>query len=324
MPVVDLGALQSAEYVVLSASSELTDERILTAGGGISIVDGGAGNAVTISVSAAGIDHGGLSGLGDDDHTIYALLAGRAGGQTLIGGTADGDDLILQSTAHANRGTIFLPDDTMIGDAAVVPDNTLHIHKATAGAIIAVATAPLVVENDNSAFIQIMHPAGNEGGLLIGDPTDNISGAIIVNTGNDMEFRAGGNVTRMLIASDGGIFMYNLLAAAASTDVNINGANELHSVTSSRRFKKQIKSLDARFDSKLIYDLEPKSFVWRKNTGSADMVDFGIIAEDAYEVMPELVNLDPDGRPWSIRYSPLTVLMLAEIQRLRQLLEPVH
>jgi len=52
-------------------------------------------------------DHGALSGLADDDHTQYALLAGRSGGQTLIGGTASGNDLILSSTSHATKGQIF-------------------------------------------------------------------------------------------------------------------------------------------------------------------------------------------------------------------------
>jgi hypothetical protein len=42
-----------------------------------------------------------------DDHTQYALLAGRAGGQTLIGGTAAGQNLTLQSTAHATKGKIL-------------------------------------------------------------------------------------------------------------------------------------------------------------------------------------------------------------------------
>lgn len=36
----------------------------------------------------------------------YALLAGRAGGQTLRGGTAAGDDLTLMSTANATKGNI--------------------------------------------------------------------------------------------------------------------------------------------------------------------------------------------------------------------------
>lgn len=59
------------------------------------------------TVSAGVTDHGALTGLGDDDHTQYALLLGRSGGQALIGGTASGDDLTLQSTAHATRGMIF-------------------------------------------------------------------------------------------------------------------------------------------------------------------------------------------------------------------------
>src|SRR3990167_2324409 len=38
-----------------------------------------SGNATWQAQSA--IDHGSLGGLGDDDHTQYALLAGRSGGQ---------------------------------------------------------------------------------------------------------------------------------------------------------------------------------------------------------------------------------------------------
>lgn len=53
-------------------------------------------------------DHGGQDGLGDDDHTQYTLLAGRAGGQTILGGTAAGDDLTLNSTSNATKGDIFI------------------------------------------------------------------------------------------------------------------------------------------------------------------------------------------------------------------------
>jgi len=53
-------------------------------------------------------DHGNLTGLADDDHTQYALLAGRASGQTLIGGTASGEDLTLQSTSDGTKGYIYL------------------------------------------------------------------------------------------------------------------------------------------------------------------------------------------------------------------------
>lgn len=46
------GAPANAEYVVLSLDPTLTDERVLTAGTGIAIVDGGANGPVTLSVDA--------------------------------------------------------------------------------------------------------------------------------------------------------------------------------------------------------------------------------------------------------------------------------
>lgn len=56
-------------------------------------------------------DHGALFGLTDDDHTQYPLLAGRAGGQTIKGGTAASEDLVLQSGDHATRGDVECVDN---------------------------------------------------------------------------------------------------------------------------------------------------------------------------------------------------------------------
>lgn len=55
------------------------------------------------------LDHGAaLVGLADDDHTQYALLAGRSGGQTVYGGTAAGDVLKLRSSSNATKGKVEL------------------------------------------------------------------------------------------------------------------------------------------------------------------------------------------------------------------------
>jgi hypothetical protein len=54
------------------------------------------------------IDHGSIANLGDDDHTQYALLAGRSTGQEFIGGTGSGENLTLDSTVHATKGKILL------------------------------------------------------------------------------------------------------------------------------------------------------------------------------------------------------------------------
>lgn len=48
------GAPIDAEYVVLSLDATLTDERVLTGGTGITLVDGGAGSTITINSDAAG------------------------------------------------------------------------------------------------------------------------------------------------------------------------------------------------------------------------------------------------------------------------------
>jgi hypothetical protein len=52
------------------------------------------------------IAHGGLSGLttGDSGHTQFALLSGRPGGQSLVGGTSAGENLDLESTSHSTKG----------------------------------------------------------------------------------------------------------------------------------------------------------------------------------------------------------------------------
>ena len=60
-------------------------------------------------------DHDQLSGLADDDHTQYALLAGRSGGQTLSGSSVEDEHLTLKANAAAfntftNTGRIKITD----------------------------------------------------------------------------------------------------------------------------------------------------------------------------------------------------------------------
>src|SRR3990167_2382896 len=67
-------------------------------------------DAGTETAMSGTTDHGGLTGLADDDHTIYALLAGRATGQVITGGTAASDDLTLRSTTNATKGDVLIAD----------------------------------------------------------------------------------------------------------------------------------------------------------------------------------------------------------------------
>ena len=49
------GAPTNASYVTLGTNVDLTNERVLTAGTGISITDGGAGGNVTIDATGSGL-----------------------------------------------------------------------------------------------------------------------------------------------------------------------------------------------------------------------------------------------------------------------------
>jgi hypothetical protein len=71
------------------------------------------------NVAGGGIlDHGlALAGsLLDDDHTQYALLAGRSGGQVLIGGTGASEELALRGTSNANLGLIRMQSGITFDD----------------------------------------------------------------------------------------------------------------------------------------------------------------------------------------------------------------
>lgn len=48
------GAPADAQYVVIAADATLTDERVLTAGAGVAVTDGGAGSTVTVAAAADG------------------------------------------------------------------------------------------------------------------------------------------------------------------------------------------------------------------------------------------------------------------------------
>jgi hypothetical protein len=120
--------------------SQLTDLSDVTAksGSGTTVLMQGSPSITTPTIAsfansahthqnAAGgakLDHGAaLNGLTDDDHSIYALLAGRSGGQILRGGTDDGDDLTLAATTNANGGTIFfqLASGTSVAEISAGP-----------------------------------------------------------------------------------------------------------------------------------------------------------------------------------------------------------
>ena len=93
----------------------------------------GGNETLELDVDETNIDHGNLTGLGDDDHTQYALLAGRVGGQILSGSNTTGQDLTLRAnTANLTTGSVNIITTTESTDqnsGALVIDGGVGIDK---------------------------------------------------------------------------------------------------------------------------------------------------------------------------------------------------
>lgn len=99
-----------ADLLTLRSVTYRDSARTLPAQAGDSVFYDGA--QWLASVPDSEITHSSLTGLttGDAGHTQFALLAGRSGGQSLIGGTAASENLNFESTAHATKGFIQVKD----------------------------------------------------------------------------------------------------------------------------------------------------------------------------------------------------------------------
>lgn len=96
---------------------------------------GGAISASVIVAGLSGIDHGSqLTGLSDDDHTQYALLVGRSGGQALTGGTGSGDDLTLRASSHGTPGEVYVAKTDAATNSATTVLVVAHNSSGTAAA----------------------------------------------------------------------------------------------------------------------------------------------------------------------------------------------
>ena len=101
-------------------------------------------------------------------------------------------------------------------------------------------------------------------------------------------------------------------SSSAGNPIYVNSSTDaLYEVTSSVKYKKDI--VDLTIDTNKIYDLQPRNFAW-KNTNDED---FGLIAEEVQEILPELVTYK-DGEPNGVNYSGISVLLLKELKKLKQ------
>jgi len=110
--------------------------------------------------------------------------------------------------------------------------------------------------------------------------------------------------TRTFIAAIRGV----TTGIADAVNVVIDSNGQLGTMSSSRRFKKDIEPMEAA--SEAILALKPVTFHYKSDQTSTPQ--FGLVAEDVAQVNPALVVHDKDGEIYTVRYDQVNAMLLNE------------
>lgn len=203
------GAPSDAQYLVLAVDGTLTNERVATAGTGITFADAGAGSTLTISAK---------------------LSTGAAGGQSAIGGTAASENLTLSSTSHATKGKLIF--GTSAYDEA---NNRLGIGTASPVSMIDVS-APAGVDGemtlraDADRYCDVFFYHGGTDRWLFGMPPNDNNFIIQerTNTTSKMVLALGTEGAMQLVPT-GGNLLIGTTTDVATTKVRLNASRSVAS-----------------------------------------------------------------------------------------------
>jgi hypothetical protein len=258
------GNVEAGKQVAVKNASSSTNV-ITVAARGTETINGSASQTINTAYEGAWFISDGSNWLMVDDHSQYALLAGRSGGQMLVGGTGSGEDLTLQSTAHATKGSL------LFGTSAYDEVNN-RLGVGTTGPLY-----KLHAQADAAAsFVGLFH---NDGGEV------NRYGVAVL---SGLDDQSGATVNYCLHYRDGDGDDHGYLR-------NNNGTFELAQASDKKR-KEDIR--DTLVDALTrIADLKLKEFRYKtkKKETKGALHPIGFIAQDVQDVIPEAVTVGTDG-----------------------------
>jgi Chaperone of endosialidase len=234
------------------------------------------------------------------------------GAGTLFVNTADqntavGAGALLNTSGGQNTAT----------GAFALFNNTIGLQN-TANGILALFNNTTGSDNTASGLNALASNTTGEGNTAVGDV------ALVSNTTGNFNTALGLLAGSNVITADNVIcigaagfdvsdscFIGNIRGASVSPDaipVFVDSSNKLGTMTSSKRFKKDIKPMDK--DSEAILALKPVTFQYKDDkTGTPQ---FGLVAEEVAEVNPGLIVRDKEGKPYTVRYDAVNAMLLNE------------
>ncbi len=198
--------------------------------------------------------------------------------------TADGEAALFFNTTGVNN--------TAVGVSALQSNTTGNFNTATGFRAL--------FNNTTGAFnIALGYGAGSR--LTTGG--SNIDIGAFGFPGESATIRIGEGQTKTFIAGIRGATI-----GGTAIPVLIDGNGQLGTLSSARRFKKEIQPMDNT--SEAILALKPVTFHYKSD--ATDTPQFGLIAEEVAAVNPDLVVRDENGDIYTVRYDAVNAMLLNE------------
>ena len=107
---------------------------------------------------------------------------------------------------------------------------------------------------------------------------------------------------------------------ADAVDVMIDSSGQLGTVSSSRRYKKDIQDMGGA--SAGLLELRPVTFRYTQAfADGATPTQYGLIAEEVDEIYPDVVVYNAEGLPETVQYRKVNAMLLNEVQRQHRQIE---
>jgi len=132
--------------------------------------------------------------------------------------------------------------------------------------------------------------------------------------GADYDFRvetAGEDSALVVDGADGDVYMEGLGTGTGTALSRVAGTDEIVEESSSMRFKDNISDWD--IDPSALMGLKPRQFDWNDKSAVEGLHDYGMIAEEVGDVLPEAIQYkDGEVQAWS--QPKLIALLVATVQ----------
>jgi len=255
--------------------------------------------------------------------TVALLHNVNGGSNTAVGANALSNNASGSSNTATGTGALFANTtgslNTAMGNAAL--DSNTSADRNTA--VGAYALNGDSTGDRNTAIGVFALTQDNTGSFNTAVGVQALDGLTTGGTNTALGVGAGGSVTTannvICIGANvsgenvsNSCYVGNIFGATSSSGVAVfvNGLGKLGTVTSSKRFKEEIKPMGTT--SEALFSLTPVAFHYKKDVDPVGTPQFGLVAEEVEKVNPDLVVRDKEGKPYSVRYDQVNAMLLNE------------